>query len=166
MQAQLFSTKSSKISFFSEAPLENIEAVSTDASRGLLDLTKRQIAVTMPIKSFVFPNSLMQEHFNENYLESDKYPNSTFSGTIVEPIKLKSGEKLMYTVNGKLTMHGVTRETQVKAVLQLNSDGSYLGTTKFRVKLADYQIKIPTLVVKNIAEEIDVNISLTFQAKQ
>jgi len=163
LMAQQFSAKESKISFFSEAPLENIEAVSTNASRSILDVGKGQIAVSMPIKSFVFPNSLMQEHFNESYLESDKFPTSTFAGTIVEPIRLKTGERLMYTVRGKLTLHGVTREMETKAILQLNADGTYTGTSKLRVKLADYNIKIPSIVVKNIAEEIDVNILIVYQ---
>ncbi len=153
--------RSAKVSFFSEAPLENIEATTSQAL-GILDLENSKVAVTILMKSFNFDKALMQEHFNENYVESDKYPKATFSGAFDSPVDFTKNGEIEVPVSGKLTIHGVTQEitTTIKMVI---SEKNIVATTSFLVKVADYNIKIPKVVVTKIAEEVEVNASFNFE---
>lgn len=157
--AQKYKVDSSEVSFFSEAPLENISAINKK-STSLYNRESGEIAFSIPIKSFVFEKALMQEHFNEKYLESDKYPRATFSGILLDLKQNVTGEQEV-KAKGKLTIHGVTRELEIKGIavdqgtrLQLKS--------KFKIKLEDYKITIPQLVIKNIAEEVEVSVNFIY----
>ncbi len=157
-------TKTGQASFFSKAPMEDIEAHNQNVV-AILDLNKQEVAVKLLIKQFNFENSLMQEHFNENYMESDKFPSATFTGSIVdgpEILLVQAGE---YEVNiaGELEIHGVKNPLETKATLIVH-DGKISVKTNFQVTTADYKIKIPKLVIKNIAETIDIK--LTFELEQ
>lgn len=155
-------TKSGHIQFFSEAPLENIEAHNHQVG-GILDLSKNEVAISLLIKSFKFDKSLMEEHFNENYLESEKFPKASFTGTFQskEVIDLNKNASYPVTVEGKLTLHGVTRTIQATGSITVGKN-QLTAKTKFQISIKDYNIEIPTLVIKNIAEVVDVTVELPF----
>lgn len=146
--------------FKSDAPLEFIEAESTEI-KGLIDVENRTFAFSIPMNSFKgFNSALQREHFNENYLESVRFPNGTFSGKIIEQTDFtKDGE---YTVRakGKLTLHGVEQERIIKSTVKV-SDGKIHISSKFTVLLKEHDIDIPRIVFQKIAEEIEVKISAT-----
>lgn len=149
--------------FFSEAPLEDIEAKNEQVI-GAIDLNKGTLAVTMFMKDFHFEKSLMEEHFNENYIESEKYPRATFSG------KLKGFSSLDFSENGTfeasatgdIEMHGVSRPlvTKVKFIV---TEYGVSASTKFDLSVADFDIDIPKLVIKNIAEVVQVDATFNFK---
>lgn len=147
-------------SFFSEAPMEDITA-KTDKGVSALNLATRSVYFKVPIRSFEFRKSLMQQHFNENYMESDKYPNAEFRGSILEDIASRKDGSYPVTVRGKLNIHGVARDYTVKGELKI-SNGSIVANAKFPVRLEDHKIKIPSLVIKNIAEVVDVQVAATY----
>ncbi|MFN3996249.1 YceI family protein [Algoriphagus sp.] len=150
----LYATSTGEVSFFSETPLENIQAVNKKTG-SIINATSRELAVQMKITDFIFPNKLMQEHFNENYLESEKYPNATFKGKIKESVDLSVPGTYPVATEGSLTIHGVTKPVLVKGTIV--STGSDLKLDfKFQVKPEDYKIEVPSLVVTKIAETIDV----------
>ncbi len=153
--AQKFKVIKSYVRFFSDAPVEDIEAVNIQ-SNSILNIETGEIAFSIPIREFHFAKKLMQEHFNENYLESHKYPNATFQGTISGYDKNKSGLQNAKAI-GKMTIHGVTQLVEVEGQVQISTN--YLKIkSKFDVKLEDHNIKIPSIVAYNIAETIEVTI--------
>jgi polyisoprenoid-binding protein YceI len=146
------------VRFFSEAPLENIEAINQEGL-SIFETSSNEIAFTIPIKGFQFEKKLMQKHFNENYLESEKYPNATFKGEIRGFSKTTGKQEL--TAVGEMTIHGVTREIFVDGVGYIDGDKIILEAS-FPIELADYKIKIPKVVLYNIAEVVDVTIKFEF----
>jgi polyisoprenoid-binding protein YceI len=157
-------TKTGQVSFFSASPIEDIEA-RTQQVAAVLDFDAKQLAFTMPIKSFVFKRTLMQEHFNENYLESDKFPKATFTGrfTDFDPAALATAGPHPVQVTGDLTLHGVTHRIQVPATVELKG-GQLLAAATFPVAPADYNIEIPLLVRDRIAKVVSVRVALTCQS--
>lgn len=177
-QTPIYTAKSgsTSIRFYSEAPLENIEALNKGAII-VLKSSSNDIQVRVTIQNFKFKNSLMEEHFNENYMETEKkviddkgsptYPNryAEFKGKINEPIDYtKEGENKV-TVTGKLTIHGVTKDVTIDGTLDKKGSELVLNST-FKVKVADYNIKVPSMYVKNIAEVVDVTINSTLEPLQ
>lgn len=156
--AQRYRTTSSSIEFFSDAPLEDIKAVNTKAT-SIIDVTTRAMVIAIPIKSFVFKKKLMQEHFNENYLESDTYPKAVFKGKISD----WSGEEgtVMASAIGTLEIHGVTKEVEISGQLVVGPESLKLSTTFF-IQLSDYDIAIPTAVFYKIAEQVEVTATLEY----
>lgn len=154
--AQIYTAKSgsTNISFFSEAPLENIEAHNKSAMI-VLKASTGDIQIRTSIQNFKFKNALMEEHFNENYMESDKFPHAEFKGKINEPVDYSKDGENKVTVTGKLTIHGETRDITAPGTVTKSGDVLHLNT-KFQVKVADYKIKVPNMYVKNIAEVVDV----------
>lgn len=161
VHAQVYISKSCEITFFSEAPLENIEAKNTSAVP-VFSATTGDLQVKIPIKGFKFKNALMEEHFNENYLESDKYEHAVFKGKINETPDYTTGDKQTVSVTGKLEMHGVTKEITIKGTLTV-SDGKILLDSKFTIHIADYNIEVPSMYVKNIAEDVNVTVKAILQ---
>ena len=159
----LYSTNKGQISFYSDAPLEDIEAVNK-AVAGIINADNNEIAIQMRIIDFDFPNKLMQEHFNENYLESEKYPTSVFKGKIKEAIDIKIAGTYAATAVGTMTIHGVTKSVSIPGTVVSNGNQLKLDF-KFPVKLEDYKVDIPTIVFNKIAEVIDVTGSMTFIKK-
>src|SRR5690606_16173653 len=141
--------KAGQISFFSEAPLEDISATTRKATSAL-DTNSNEIAFKVPIKSFEFNKRLMQEHFNENYMESDKFPYATFRGKINEPIDWDRDGVYRVAVAGSLEIHGVKKLYTTGAVLEVKGR-IITAHAKFNVSVADHGIKIPRIVIKNIA---------------
>lgn len=156
--------RAGEVSFFSKAPLENIEA-HTDQALCILDASSGEVAASMLMKTFRFEKALMQEHFNEKYVESDKYPKATFTGKITNLSEINFNENGTYNarVQGEITIHGVTRplEAPVEFVV---SENAVAATSTFPLRVKDFKITIPTLVVRNIAEVIDITLSFNLEA--
>lgn len=153
-------TKNGTVSFFSESPMENIEA-SNNQVLSIVDAGKKQMAISILMKSFMFEKALMQEHFNENYVESDKYPKATFKGEILNFDSI-SEEETKVEVKGKLTIHGKTKEIVIEAFTLKTADGINM-TGDFFINLADFGVEIPAVVKKNIAEKIKVSFNFNHQ---
>jgi hypothetical protein len=162
--AQTAIAKQGKIAFFSATPLENIEAVSQTAVASL-DWKTGAITVKVKNTSFVFPIKLMQDHFNENYMESEKFPVSQFTGQITgwNPSLLVVDQPIKVEVEGVLDVHGVKQNRKIIATLTKKADGSLQASSQFPVKCADHKIDIPTVVVKKIAESVDLSLNLSFK---
>lgn len=163
MFGQKHFTKSGNISFSSDAAMEKIEAHNKRAT-AVLDTETGGIQFALLVKSFQFEKALMQEHFNENYMESDKFPKSTFKGEIVDLSEVDFTENGSYDVmiSGDLMMHGETKSIEVPATFVVSDDG-IKGMSKFVVACADFNIKIPNVVADNIAKEIEVSVDVSLQ---
>ncbi|WP_400192835.1 YceI family protein [Hymenobacter sp. B81] len=153
-------THKGTVSFFSTSILEDIEATTTQGS-ALIDLSSGQLAFSIPIRSFQFKRTLMQEHFNENYMESERFPKSSFKGRTVafDAAALRKGGSQRVTVEGDLTIHGVTRRVTASGALELQR-GVLLVNAYFSVAPADYGIEIPLLVRENIAKTVGIKVSM------
>ncbi|SKB43091.1 YceI family protein [Dyadobacter psychrophilus] len=151
---QLYMTKTGETSFFSETPLENIVAVNKQVLV-ILNTANGEIAIKMQQRSFHFPNKLMEEHFNENYMETEKYPAAVFAGKIMEPIDYGKDGTYPVHADGVLDMHGIKQNRSLKGQMVINGRQITL-TSDFDIKLADHKIEVPTLVITKIAEAIAV----------
>ncbi|TAE37046.1 MAG: YceI family protein [Runella slithyformis] len=150
----LYTTNGGQTDFFSETPVENITAINK-AGQCIINATTGEVVVRLNIKQFDFPNKLMQEHFNENYLESDKYPTAVFKGKINEKIDVSKDGSYDLTAPGTLTIHGVAKERTLKGKLDVKN-GQLTLATDFDVALADHKIDVPKLVFVKIAQVIRV----------
>jgi hypothetical protein len=160
-QSNLYAISNGNITFFSKAPLEDISAVNPNVM-SLINPQSNEIVVRVPISKFEFPNKLMQEHFNENYLESAKYPVATFKGKINE--NLNWDKPGIYTVSatGILNIHGKDTQRTLKGIINIGEKNFKLDT-QFKVRLEDHLIEIPKLVFNKIAEEIEVSCQFTYK---
>lgn len=159
----VYSANSVTAHFFSDTPLEDIEATNKKGM-SLIDLSKKQIVFSFVIKDFDFENQLMEDHFNEKYLESEKYPKAQFSGQFERLPDLTQPGNHNVSVSGNLTIHGVTRPVQVSGTLSMKN-GIITAKAAFKVKLEDHRIKVPTVVIAKIAEVIDVDIAADYVPK-
>ncbi len=158
-----FIDRQGSASFYSEAPIENIDAHSKEAM-SIIDIKTGEIVASVAMKSFEFEKSLMQEHFNENYVESDKYPTASFKGKIADMTNIdltKDGTYRM-DVDGDMTIHGVTKPLQCKVEIK-KAGQSLTATTSFPIQVADFDIDIPKVVFYNIAEVVDVKIAFSYK---
>lgn len=160
----IYISKSTSASFFSSTIAEDIEGKSTTGN-SVLDIQTRNIIFKVSNTSFQFQKKLMQEHFNENYMESDKYPFSIFKGKIREDVDLSKDGTYNVTVAGILSIHGVDKPYESKATLIVEK-GTISAKTVFKVRIEDHQIKVPSIVFKNIAEFVEVRISAVYQLKK
>jgi polyisoprenoid-binding protein YceI len=159
-QTNIYRSESGSITFRSEAPLEIITASSNEL-KGIIDHDAQTFAFVVPITSFKgFNNGLQQQHFYENYLESSKYPEATFSGKIIEDIDLTQPGTYHVRAKGQLNIHGRTQERIIKT--ELISDGTRItARSEFIIPLSDHQIEVPRIVFQKIAQEIKVNVRTT-----
>jgi polyisoprenoid-binding protein YceI len=151
------------LNFFSKAPIENIEAVNNGVS-SFLDAQKGELVFTVLIKSFKFQKALMEEHFNENFMQSNLYPKSNFKGAITDLNKVNFGRDGVYgvSVKGDLSIHGVTKTVEFPGIIAI-SQGKISASSKFKLALKDYNIKIPSTVINNIAETIEVSVECKYE---
>lgn len=158
--SQKYITKNGKISFYSETKAEKIEAVNNQVSSAL-DIGTGDIVFKLLMKSFLFEKALMQEHFNENYVESDKFPDATFKGKItnLSEINFTKNGKYKANVEGDLKIHGVTKKVKSQGNIEIK-DGKIIATSKFSLLLKDYDIKIPNTVINNISESIEITVNV------
>ncbi len=162
--AQTFMTRTGRVSFFSATPVENIQAVNNEAS-AVLDAKTGALQFIVPVKSFKMEKALMQEHFNENYMESDKFPKAEFKGRITNMSVVNMAKDGDYKVQvaGKMTIHGVTRDIFTPGTVTVKA-GMPAANGSFNVKCADYGIKIPSVVSSKIAEDIQVTVAAPMAA--
>jgi hypothetical protein len=157
---QRYFAEKSLIRFYSDGVVEDITATN-DKVTSIFDAFKGDIAYLMSIKDFQFDKKLMQVHFNEKYMESEKYPKSTFQGKIVGFNPAEEGIQTVRAI-GKLSIHGITND--VDALGTIEKKGSLLFVkSKFMVKLQDYHITVPQIVWKNIAQQVEVTIDFTYR---
>ena len=159
-QDKIYKTAVGKISFVSDAPLEVISAKS-GKMEGVIDAGALSFAFSVVIQTFEgFNNGLQKEHFNENYLETYKYPTATFSGKIIEHIDISKPGTYQIRAKGKLNIHGRSQERIIK--VDLISTGTEIkASTFFMVPLIDHQIEVPRIVNQKIAQEIAVTVQAT-----
>ena len=160
----LYKATSGEISFFSETPMENIDAVNKDI-KALINTKNGDVAFMVANRGFKFEKPLMEEHFNENYMESDKYKASIFKGKIVGNVDFTKDGVYQVKAKGTLTVHGVEKEREIDGELIIK-DGIMSITSSFNIKLKAHKIKIPKLVVKNIAETVKTTVNLNFELKK
>lgn len=158
--AQKFTIEQSHVSFFSDAAIEDITA-DNKKTAGVFNSATGDIAYSIPIKEFQFEKSLMKEHFNEKYMETEKFPKATFQGKITGYDPSATGAQ-QASAKGKLIIHGETKEVEIPGTIEKQGDKLVLKT-KFIVKLADYKITIPQLLWQNIAEQVEVTGDFTFK---
>jgi len=161
---QVYMTRNGNIKLSSDTPLESIRAENKDVEAAI-DLNNRNIAFSLPLKSFVFTRSLMQEHFNEKYVESDKYPRSTFSGSFGETIPKGQDGSYPVKVRGKLTLHGVTRDVEIPGTF-VRKGNVLTGTANFKLNPTDYKIRIPYIVRDKIEKETAIEVNIECNQKQ
>lgn len=160
----LYKAVDGNISFFSETPMENIDAENKDV-KALINTKTGDVAFIGTNIGFHFEKPLMEEHFNENYMESDKYKVSVFKGKIVEKINYTEDGEHKVLVKGILNIHGVEQKREIPGVITIK-DGKINVASEFVVKVKDHKIKIPKLVIKNIAESVKVTVNLNFEQKK
>lgn len=157
-------TGEAKFDATSETSIEEIKGTNNSVSC-ILDQSTGDIVALVLVKSFKFKSPLMEEHFNENYMESTKYPKANFKGKISNfDAKKLSATKTTYDVEGDLTIHGVTKK--IKAKINLTSAGGKVAaTTDFKVALSDYNISLPSLVKDKFAKEVKISMKFSLEGK-
>jgi polyisoprenoid-binding protein YceI len=159
-----FFTKDAKINFNSSTPLEDIVAESNQATT-LLDTDKNEVVFSVLTTSFRFRRALMEEHFNENYMESSKFPKAKFSGKIVSPIDWKIEKPVIVDIKGNLTLHGVTKEVSIQSQITPGI-GKIVASSTFKVNPEDFKIAIPSAVRDKIAKEVTIKIEVVYTPYQ
>ena len=155
-------TRSGKVYFLSDAPLEKIDAKNSQAT-SVFDATSGQFEFALLMKAFEFEKALMMEHFHENYVESDKYPKAVFKGVISNIGKVDCGKDGTYPVlyKGTLMMHGVTKEMEGKGVFTVK-EGKIIAHSDFVILLSDYKIEIPSLVKDKVSNEVKIVVDANY----
>ena len=163
MQAQKYFTKAGKITFHSDAPMEKIEANNNSAT-SVIDAESGRMEFAVLIKAFQFEKALMQEHFNENYMESSKFPKATFKGQItnLEAVDFSKDGTYEANIKGDMIIHGVTQSVETKGQFVI-AGGQISGNSTFRILVADYGIEIPAVVKDNIAKEVEIKVACDYQ---
>jgi polyisoprenoid-binding protein YceI len=164
MAQDRYACRTGDVSFFSSTPVENIEAHNHKAT-SVYDATTGNMEFAVLIKAFEFEKALMQEHFNENYMESNTYPKAIFKGKVtgVTAADLKKPGTYPVMVEGELTMHGVAKPRKEKATITVEPTGAVKASCDFVVKAEDHKITIPAVVRGQIAEEIQVKVRIDYQ---
>jgi len=154
--SQLYMTRTGFIGFYSKTSFEDIDAENHQVY-AVIDAGKKNIAFAVLLKGFVFTKELMQEHFNENYVESDKYPKASFSGSYTGDAPPNKDGLNHVMVKGNLTLHNVTRAIEEPATLEFK-EGKLSGRADFTIRPEDFQISIPSIVRDKIASVIAVHV--------
>lgn len=151
-------TKTGRIEFFSKATMEDIEAKNKTVA-AILDTKSGALQFSVLMKGFEFEKALMQEHFNENYVESDKYPKAEFKGSIVNNDAVNYAKDGSYPVKvkGRMTIHGVTRDVETNGSVKVNG-GKIDASSAFNILLSDYKVKIPNIVKDKISNSIRITV--------
>jgi hypothetical protein len=160
---QKYFTRTGYVRFFSATPVENIEAKNNQASC-IVDLESGEVVSKMLMTAFLFEKALMQEHFNENYVESDKFPQASLKGKILNLKEIdwsKSG-KSDVALDAEITLHGVSKKFSIKGTVE-KLDGKLVAQATFIVLPSDFDIKIPKAVANNIAKEVQVTVKFDLE---
>ena len=156
--AQKYYTKNGSISFFSTTNMEDIKADNNQVV-SVLNVPTGELLFSLLIKSFHFPKALMEEHFNEDYLESDKYPKANFTGSFTGDFVPDKDGTYNVIAKGNLTLHNVTKPIEEPATLEVKA-GRLLGKTVFKLRPEDFNISIPSIVRDKITKEITVLVNI------
>ena len=165
IKGQVYFTKNGSISFFSKTILQNIQADNNEVI-SILNLQTGALQFSLLNTAFHFPKAKMEEDFNENYMESDKYPRSIFKGSIANIDKIDFSKVGTWPVNvtGDLMIHGVTKNITTSGKIIIK-DGKISAAASFKILLEDYHIKIPSIVSNKISENIEINIDCNYEKK-
>lgn len=159
--AQKYFTKNGTISFDATSPgsPENITADNRTVVC-VLDAAKGDIQFKAAMKAFTFERALMQEHFNENYVESTKFPEAKFIGNIsnMSSITLDKDGSYPATVKGKLTLHGETRDVETAGKINV-AKGKITATASFSVLLSDYKVNVPGVVSDKVSKTAKITVN-------
>jgi polyisoprenoid-binding protein YceI len=160
-----YMTRSGQISFFSKTPMENIEAINNEVN-SMINTATGEIVFAVLIKSFRFEKALMEEHFNENYMESSKIPKATFQGRITNLSSVDFNKDGSYpaSAEGDLTLHGVKQPVKATGTMTIKNGKAHL-ISEFTIRLDDYKIERPSLVAEKIAEIIAIKINCQYEPK-
>lgn len=159
-KADRYIANQGQVSFFSYTPVENIEAVNNQVY-SIFDSTTNEIAISMLMRAFIFKKALMYEHFNESYVESDIYPKANFSGKIIDFDRSLTTTQTKI-VKGTLTIHGISKEIDIKANIEPKKNG-YIISGDFDAVVKDFEIKIPPILASNIAKTINVTFKFEYK---
>ncbi len=162
--AQKHFTKTGHVSFFSSTPVEDIEAHNYQAT-SVVDFESGVIVFRLLMKGFEFEKALMQEHFNEKYVESDEFPKATFKGEIVnlKEVNLAKNGSYEVEIKGDMTFHGVTNEVKTKGVFEVKA-GKVTGKAEFKIVVAEYKINIPAVVRDKISKSVTISVDMNYRA--
>jgi hypothetical protein len=163
---QKYYTKTGTVSFEAGTPLEDVDGLNKSATC-VFDASTGQIEFALLVKGFEFTRALMQEHFNENYMESDKYPKSDFRGQIlnIEKIDFQKDGIYPFSIKGTLEIHGVKKEIETTGTFNVKG-GTIISSTEFSVLLEDYQIAIPGLVKDKISKSAKIKVTCNYAVLQ
>jgi polyisoprenoid-binding protein YceI len=154
----LYRTSNGTITFKSAAPLETITAKS-EVLKGIINVSEGTFAFSVPIRSFNgFNSKLQMEHFNENYMETDKFPNATFSGKIIETVDFAKDSIYVIRAKGAFVIHGVKQERLIKVQVETKNNSIFVSSN-FIVELSDHNISIPRIVQQKISPEIEITVN-------
>ncbi len=162
---QEYFTKNGRISFFSKATLENITADNNQVI-SIINTETGTFRFYVLINAFHFPKAMMEQHFNTDYLESEKFPSSTFKGTVTGLNNIDPGKDGSYNVRvtGSLEIHGVSKNITATGTIIIKN-GSLSAISVFKILLKDYNIQIPSTVINNISEEIEITVMCQFEKR-
>ena len=161
LSAQIYIAKTCTISFFSKTPVEDIAGVNS-STKPLLNSGTGDIQMKIAMTGFIFEKPLMQEHFNENYVESEKFPVAIFKGKINEKVDYTKDGEYKVTVTGKLNLHGVEKDRTIDGVVTIKG-GVISLSSSFKIKFADHNVVIPGLYSGIIPEDTDVKLEATME---
>ena len=160
---EIYKATSGEISFFSETPIEDIDATNK-LVKALISTTKNEVVFITTIIGFHFKKPLMEEHFNENYMESDKYKTALFKGNMEGDVDYTKDGEYVVKAKGILNIHGVDREREIDGKIMIK-DGEITLLVEFNIKLADHNIEVPKLIMTKIAETVNVKMNVNFEKK-
>jgi len=160
-EAQIYMADSCKVSFFSAATIENITAVN-GISKPVMSTATGDIQISITNEQFIFKKKLMQEHFNEDYMESDKYPYTVFKGKVNEKVDYTKDGVNQVTVTGSMDMHGVKKTITIPGTITIQN-GTIFITAKFDAKLTDYNIKVPSVIGSDVGKQIAITLTATMK---
>jgi hypothetical protein len=165
LAAQVYFTKNGSVSFFSKTIVENIAATNNETI-SILNIQTGEMQFSLLNNGFHFPKAKMEEDFNEDYMESARYPRSTFKGIIsgINKIDFANDGTWPVTVTGDLQIHGITKKISVPGKIVV-INGKINATATFSVLLKDYSIKIPSIVSNKVSEKIDISVNALYQKK-
>ena len=162
---EIFFTRTGKVEFHSGSSIEDIDGVNNEVA-SMLNVKTGEMAFTVLVKSFQFKRALMEEHFNENYLESEKFPKASFKGKIIGLPAINVSANGTYNVQteGEMTIHGVTKKITAPGKLTV-SGGKITGVSSFKIILSDYNVEIPGVVAEKFSKETEINVSCVYDPR-
>lgn len=165
-KAQQYIDKEGIIEIFSQTKLFTIEAINKKAG-SIINFETGDIAASTLVRSFKFHEALVEDHFNENYMDSEKFPKAMFKGKVtnISTVDLKKDGEYKITIKGDLTIHGQTHSVEVPGTI-LIKNSKVIGKTEFIVSLAAYNIKIEDAYKSHIKDEIKLSVTFDYKVKQ